>query len=390
MFRLSQFMRRLLHPSSDQQPKRSLHTHGPVVVWNLLRRCNLSCRHCYSASSDKRFQGELETDEIFRILAELKAFGVPALILSGGEPLLHPNLYEIAQRAKELGFYLGLSSNGTLMDRDNVARIKEVGFDYVGVSLDGLEVHHDQNRAQQGAFRQSLEGIRHCSQQDVKVGIRFTPTQENIFDLPALFELMVQEKMDRFYLSHWNYAGRGNTNRGEDAAHQATRNILEDLFHRAWTDLQQTSSSGLPSHRQREIVTGNNDADGPFFLLWVQKNLPEQSARARKLLARWGGNASGVGIANIDNRGLVHPDIFWWNHTLGNLRERSFAEIWKNAKDPILTGLRQKPRPVQGRCATCRYLSICGGNTRVRALQKTGNPWAEDPGCYLTDEEIKA
>ncbi len=381
MLRISQLLRQIVHP--DDPPSRGAKPsrwNGPVVVWNLLRRCNLACRHCYAASSDRSFQGELTTGEIYRILEELRAFGVPALILSGGEPLLHPDLYAIAERAKGLGFYLGLSSNGTLMDAQQVARIQAVGFDYVGISLDGLEAHHDQNRGQPGAFRLSLAGIRQCHRQGVKVGIRFTPTQENSADLPALFSLMEAEGIDRFYLSHWNYAGRGTANRADDAAHQTTRRLVETLFQRAWADLH----SGLT----REIVTGNNDADGPFLLRWIEQNWPQGVDRARGLLTRWGGNSSGVGIANIDNRGFVHPDIFWWNHSLGHLREHPFDRIWQNPDETLLAGLRQKPRPVKGRCARCRYLDLCGGNTRVRALQLTGDPWAEDPGCYLDDTEI--
>jgi len=95
-----------------------------------------------------------------------------------------------------------------------------------------------------------------------------------------------------------------------------------------------------------------------------------------------------VNVANIDNLGNVHPDTMWWHHTLGNVRDRPFSAIWMDISDPLMAGLKQSPRPVKGRCATCAHLSICNGNTRVRAQQLTGDPWAEDPGCYLTDEEI--
>ena len=314
------------------------------------------------------------------MLAELKACNVPALILSGGEPLLRPDLFEIAEHAKKLGFYLGLSSNGTLMDEVMATRIAKARFNYVGISLDGLAENHDRIRGQEGAFNSSIVGIRNCNARGVKAGIRFTPTQENADDLPRLLDLMPTEGIDRFYLSHWNYAGRGQANRAEDAAHQITRNIMNGLFNRAWSDIQ--SGNG------REIVTGNNDADGVFFLQWIEKSHPDWLPRAEKMLIRWGGNASGVGIANIDNRGHVHPDIFWWQHDLGNLRQRSFREIWQDNNDPLLAGLRQIPRPVKGRCGAWQHLAICGGNTRVRALQSTGDPWAEDPGCYLTDAEI--
>ena len=379
MFRLSQMMRRLVRPEG-KRPTKPRPATGPVVVWNLIRRCNLTCQHCYTASTDKTFQGELSTGEVFRVLEELRAYGVPALILSGGEPLLRADLFEIAHRAKNLGFYLGLSSNGTMIGDKNVAPIAEVGFDYVGISFDGMEKHHDRIRGRKGAFRAAWAGLQACRDHGIRVGVRFTPTRENSDDLPTLMGFMDKEGIDRFYLSHWNDAGRGLANRAENAAHQATRRLMAFLFDRCWQETQAGVS--------REIVTGNNDADGVLFLMWVRRHLPEQAEEAEKWLVRWGGNASGVGVANIDNRGRVHPDIFWWHHTLGDLRQQPFAEIWQNPDEPLLAGLRQQPRPVTGRCGSCRYLSICGGNTRVRAWQRTGDPWTEDPGCYLTDLEI--
>lgn len=372
-------MRQIVSPEIKKRPQRVM-TGGPVVVWNLIRRCNLSCQHCYTSSSDKDFQGELSFQEIVRVLEDLKQFHVPALILSGGEPLLREDLFEVASHAKSLGFYVGLSSNGTLMDDITASNIAKAGFDYVGVSLDGLREHHDQIRGQVGAFDQSIEGIRRCSDHGVKVGIRFTPTRDNIGDLSKLMVLMGEEGVDRFYLSHWNYAGRGHANRGEDSAYKATRGVLDFLFDLVWKDLQAGGN--------REVVTGNNDADGPYFLMWVRQNMPEHFDRAEELLKRWGGNASGVGIANIDNRGFVHPDIFWWNHSLGSVRDRLFSEIWQDSGDSLMNGLRQRPRPVKGRCQRCSFFAICGGNTRVRAYQMTGDPWSEDPGCYLTDQEI--
>ena len=138
----------------------------------------------------------------------------------------------------------------------------------------------------------------------------------------------------------------------------------------------------------REYVTGNNDADGPYLLQWVQQRFPRWAPGLRAHLVAWGGNSSGVNVANIDNLGDVHPDTMWWHHRLGNVRERPFSQIWDDTSDPLMAGLKQRPRPVQGRCAECSHLDICGGNTRVRAQQVTGNPWAEDPGCYLDDAEI--
>jgi heme d1 biosynthesis radical SAM protein NirJ len=353
---------------------------GPVVIWNLIRRCNLTCKHCYSISADKDFAGELTTAEVLRTMEDLKAFKVPALILSGGEPLLRPDFFEIAKRSKQLGFYTALSSNGTLIDEAMMEKIVPVDFGYVGVSLDGLGATHDKFRRMDGAFEKSLHAIRLCRDAGLKVGVRFTLTQDNYADLPGLLRLVEDEGIDRFYFSHLNYAGRGNKNRKDDAHHRMTRTAMDLLFETCWRHQEQ----GL----QKEFTTGNNDADGVYLLHWVRSRFPDKAAHIEAKLRQWGGNASGVNVANIDNLGNVHPDTMWWHHTLGNVRERPFSQIWPDVSDPLMAGLKQSPRPVKGRCAGCAYLGICNGNTRVRAQQLSGDPWAEDPGCYLTDEEI--
>jgi MoaA/NifB/PqqE/SkfB family radical SAM enzyme len=183
---------------------------GPVVIWNLIRRCNLTCKHCYSISADKDFEGELSTEEVYTVMDDLKRFHVPVLILSGGEPLLRPDIFEISKRAKAMGFYVGLSSNGTLINKDNIKQIADIGYDYVGVSIDGMRDTHDKFRRKQGAFDESMNGIRLCRDAGIKIGLRFTLTMDNARELPELLKLMKQEQIDKFYLSHLNYAGRGN------------------------------------------------------------------------------------------------------------------------------------------------------------------------------------
>ena len=377
MFRLSQYIHELEQPKPWTPARRPS---GPVVIWNLIRRCNLTCKHCYTTSADIDFPGELTTPEIYTVMDDLKQFKVPVLILSGGEPLLHPDIFDISRRARDMGFYVALSSNGTLITPDNIAEIASIGYQYIGVSLDGLEIAHDKFRQKQGSFAASLAGIRLLREQGIKAGIRFTLTQENAHDFAALLDLMDAEDIDKFYLSHLNYGGRGNRNREDDAEFRLTRDVMDLLFDRAWRWQQ--------DGKQREIVTGNNDADAVYFLHWVKRKFPEQLAHIQAKLAQWGGNASGVNVANIDNLGNVHPDTFWWHYNLGNVRERAFSEIWQDESDSLMAGLKRSPRPLEGRCGDCAYQTICNGNTRVRAHQLTGNFWAEDPGCYLTDKEL--
>jgi radical SAM protein with 4Fe4S-binding SPASM domain len=159
-----------------------------------------------------------------------------------------------------------------------------------------------------------------------------------------------------------------------------TRDVMDQLFEQCLGWEQQ----GV----EREIVTGNNDADAVYFLHWVKKNYPAQASHVEAKLQQWGGNSSGVNVANIDNLGNVHPDTFWWHYDLGNVKARAFSDIWQDISDPLMKGLKQNPRPLEGRCSTCQYQKICNGNTRVRAQQLTANNRAEDPGCYLWEEEI--
>ncbi len=373
MFRLSQFMRELIQPTpvrARTQPP------GPVVIWNLVRRCNLSCKHCYSISADVDFPGELSTAEVFTVMDDLQ--GVRR---AGADPVRRraaaaPDIFEISARAKAMGFYVGLSTNGTLID-ERVRRIAspDVGYDYVGISLDGIGATHDRFRRQPGAFDAALRGMRLCRGHGIKVGLRFTLTERNVDRLPAMLDLVDGEGIDKFYLSHLNYAGRGNSNREDDAYHATTRAAMDLIFERCWDYVER----GV----DKEFVTGNNDADGVYLLLWVRERFPEMAEHIHAKLAQWGGNASGVNVANIDNLGNVHPDTFWWHYSLGNVRERPFSEIWPDTSDPIMAGLKAQPRQISGRCGACRYFDICGGNTRVRALQLSGDPWAEDPACYL-------
>jgi heme d1 biosynthesis protein len=378
MFRLSHYMQQLIRPTPPRRRKGPVR---PVVIWNLTRRCNLKCRHCYAVAANHHFPGELTSAEAIAVLEDLAAYSIPALILSGGEPLYRADALDLAKRAKGHGLYVALSTNGTPIKGDCADQIAEIGFDYVGISLDGIGATNDWFRGETGAFDAALSGVRDCKKRGVKVGLRFTMTQDNCDQLPDLLKLASDEGIDKFYLSHLVYAGRGNKHRAEDTSWNATRGALDLLIARAW----EAAASGQPF----EIVTGNNDADAVYFLRWADERFSAaRVAHLREHLEAWGGNASGLGVANIDTQGIVHPDTYWSDYALDSVRKRPFSEIWEDLSDPVLAGLRQRPRPLKGRCGVCAYKSVCGGNTRIRALQLTGDPWEADPACYLSDDEI--
>ncbi len=381
MFRLSQYMQQIRNPTPVRHRRGTGGGVKPVVIWNLTRRCNLKCRHCYTSSADLDFPGELTHGQAMGVLDDLAAMRVPALILSGGEPLSRFDFFELAARARELDFrYLALSTNGTRIAGETADRIAALAFDYVGISLDGVGRTNDWFRGQDGAYDAALAGVRACKARGIKVGLRFTLTRDNAAQLRDIVALCEDEGIDKFYLSHLVYAGRGDKHRGEDAEHGFTREAMDFLIGRAWAAQEEG--------RHFEVVTGNNDADAVYFLHWVAERFDEATAaHVRAHLEAWGGNSSGLGVANIDFLGRVHPDTYWSDYTVGNVKDAPFSEIWTGA-DPILATLRTRPRPLKGRCGACAFQAVCGGNTRIRALQVTGDPWEEDPACYLTAAEI--
>ena len=356
----------------------------PVVVWTTSRRCNLHCLHCYTASEDVLYPGELSTDEGYALLDDLAAFGVPALLMSGGEPLYRPDFDKLARRAAGLGLRVTLSTNGTLIDEAKAALLKEIGVTYVGISLDGPREVHDLFRQKAGAFDGAIRGVRHCRAVDLKVGLRLTLTQHTYRGLDNLFETIDQEGIERVCFYHLVYSGRGRKLQSVDLSHAETRDALDRIL--ALTDERVKRGQKL------EVLTVDQAADGPYLLL---KSLaagdPARAAEIRSLLRANGGGAagSGVGIANIDPVGGVHPDQFW-QADLGNIRQKPFSKIWSDGAQPLLNQLRDRLPLLKGRCADCGFKAECGGSFRARSIGATGDPWGEDPACYLSDAEIQA
>lgn len=353
---------------------------GPVVVWNSTRVCNLKCKHCYASAVTRPDPDELTTAEARRLIDDLAEARVPVLLFSGGEPLLRPDFYELAAYARERGLRPVISTNGTLITREVAWRLKKLGVGYVGVSIDGIRETNDRIRGYDGAFEAALEGIRHCVAIGQRVGLRFTITRYNYREIETIFDLIEREQVNRVCFYHLVYAGRGSRLREQDLTPQEKRDVL-DLIYRRTADL---CARGL----EKEILTVDNHADAVYIYLKLRKEDPARAATVWEWLRKSGGNRSGIAIGAVDWYGNVHPDQFTMNHTLGNVRERKFGEIWHDTTHPIVAGLKNRKPLLRGRCARCRWLAICNGNFRPRAEAVTGDFWASDPACYLTDAEI--
>jgi len=352
----------------------------PVVVWNVGRRCNLHCVHCYSHSADMDYEGEMSTEEGKKMLEDIAKFGCPVILFSGGEPLMRPDLLELIAYARSLGLRAVISTNGTLISKEMALKLKEFGLSYVGVSLDGLEGTNDKFRGVKGAYQMALDGIRNCIEVGIKVGLRFTINKRNAHDIQGIFELLEKENIPRVCFYHLVYAGRGSKLVEEDLSREESRKAVDLIIN----ETKRLHDKGL----LKEVLTVDNHADGVYLYLRSLKENPEKADGILKLLQMNGGNSSGVGIACVSWDGAVHADQFWRHHTFGNVKQRPFSEIWTDTTEPLMAKLKEKKKHVKGRCGMCKYLDICGGNFRVRAEAVTGDAWEADPACYLTDEEI--
>ena len=356
-------------------------TPRPVVAWNCTKQCNLSCIHCYASANSQRSPEELDTEAAKAFIRDLADFGVPVILFSGGEPLLRKDLFELASLAGEQGVRVALSTNGTLITDKVAKEIGNVGFAEVGISLDGIGANNDRFRGKDGAYEAALRGIRNCKALGLRVSLRLTITRFNYQEIPAIFQLIEEEGIDRVCFYHLAYSGRGSSLQHDDITHSQTRAVV-DLICERTVDF---FNRGL----QKEILTVTNHTDGVYLYLKLLEQDPQRASKVLELLRTNGGNNSGIRIGAVDDRGNVHPDQFWWHYSLGNIRERKFEDIWTDTSDPLLKGLKDRKALLKGRCARCQYLDICNGNLRVRAEAVYDDVWAEDPACYLSDKEIE-
>lgn len=353
---------------------------GPVVVWNCTRSCNLKCIHCYAVAGNKKYEGELTTEEARSFIESLHAFKVPVLLISGGEPLMREDILHLARYAGQMGIRTTFSTNGTLIKMETARQLKDIGVSYVGISLDGLGDNNDRFRGYKGAFDLAVQGIENCLAVGQKVGLRFTINKHNISQIQSVFNFVEEMNIPRICFYHLVYSGRGSLMVQDDLTHEEARAVM-DLIIENTLDF---SRKGL----EKEVLTVDNNADGVYIYQKLLQRDPVQASRALELLKINGGNRSGIAIGCVDWLGNVHPDQFTQNHTFGNIKDKSFPQIWMEQDHPILQGLRRRKELLKGRCSSCRWLEVCNGNFRARAEAVTGDFWDSDPACYLTENEI--
>ncbi|MBN2160297.1 MAG: radical SAM protein [Spirochaetes bacterium] len=370
------------HGNRPHESVRLASERRPIVVWSTTRTCNLNCVHCYTDSCNKKYEGELTTDEGLSLINDLAGFGIPSLLFSGGEPLMRKDIFKLIEYAATNNIRPVISTNGTLIDAAAARDIKNAGVVYVGISLDGMEDVNDTFRGMKGAFAKAMKGFQNCAAVGQRVGLRLTLTRRNQEDLGRIFDFIEREGINRACFYHLVYSGRGGNIFADDLTHRESREAMDTILERTGDFF----SRGLDIN----ILTVDNHADGVYLYLKLRDKDTAAAEEVHRLLAWNGGGAysTGVGIANIDFFGYVHPDQFWQDYSFGNVKERSFADIWMDERDPLMRGLKHKAEYIRGRCRLCRFRELCMGSMRVRAFRTYNDPWAPDPQCYLSDEEI--
>ncbi len=387
---------------SDDLRYEQTKSHGPVVVYNCTERCNLRCLHCYSSPPahvgslhldvsppqpgreselDTCGSDQLTTAQAKQFLPQLAEANCPVLLFSGGEPLLRKDLFELLAEAKRLGLRTVISTNGTLIDAATAKKLAELGVHYVGISIDGKEEFHDEFRQVKGCFKAAVAGIENCKKAGIKTGLRFTITKANAEQVPFVFDIAASTGVRRICFYHLIRMGRAKGLDEQILRPEQTRRVLDVIIER--TD--DSAKKGLID----EVLTVGNHADGPYLLVKMQSRQNQAFQKARELLLVHGGNKVGENIGCVSWDGSVYADQFWRNYSLGNIKERTFKEIWEDSTEQVLSKLRNKSEFADARCLRCKWFDLCKGNFRFLGAEADDQYWLNEPACYLTDEEIE-
>jgi len=355
--------------SNPDRPGAHGQGHGPgtgprLIAWEVTRTCNLSCIHCRAAAQDRPYEGELSTADAFALLDNVASFAKPIIILTGGEPLLRADIFEIAAYGKTKGFRMTMAPNGTLISPENARQMKEAGIERISISIDGATAAaHDAFRQVPGAFDGALRGIAYARQAGVEFQINTSITQQNLAELPAIQELAVKLGAVAHHIFLLVPTGRG-----KDLAEQAiTAQQYEKTLHWFYEQKDQVPlqlKATCAPHYYR-ILRQRARADG--------KKVDVQTFG---LDAMTRGCLGGIGFCFVSHVGQVQP-CGYLELNCGNIREKPFREIWENSE--IFKKLRD-PSLYQGKCGQCEYLRVCGG-CRARAYESTGDFLAPEPLC---------
>ncbi|HUT53622.1 MAG TPA: radical SAM protein [bacterium] len=336
-----------------------------VLAWELTRRCNLNCIHCRAVASMEAPEGELTLDEYKALIDNVASFAKPILILTGGEPLLRPDLFDIAAYGTGAGLTVAVSTNGTMVTTDVARRLLAAGVKTCSISIDGPTPEvHDDFRRQPGAFEASLKGMAMLQEAGINVQVNTSLTQRNMHDLDNIFRLVKRMKAHAWHVFMLVPTGRGEDPGSRDLITSADyERILNYIYEKNRDEQMEIKPTCAPQYYR--ILRQRAKADGiPVDALHFGLN-----ARTRGCLA-------GMGFGFVSYKGDVFP-CGYYPVAAGNVREQSFREIWE--RSPLFGKLRDF-KNYKDPCGSCGYIRVCGG-CRARAYAVTGDDMEAEPYC---------
>lgn len=344
-----------------------------MIAWEVTRRCNLSCVHCRASADNEPPENELSTEECTSFLDEVSSWAQPVIILTGGEPLLRDDIFEIARHGTDLGLRMVMAPNGTLMDKDNVRRMVESGIKRISISLDGDTAEtHDRFRQVEGAFEGALNGIRLAKEAGLEFQINTTITQHNVHLIENILNLAIELGAAAHHIFLLVPTGRGKYI--SDAAisadeYERVLNWFYDQRKKAPLHLKATCAP----HYYR-ILRQRAREDGE-----------EVTPQNHGLDAVTRGCLGGSAFCFISHQGEVQP-CGYLNLVCGNIRKTPLKTIWNEAEHFLrLRDFKQ----YKGKCGVCEYRKSCGG-CRARAFEATGDYLAEEPLCSYRPQTLSA
>jgi len=340
-----------------------------LVFWELTTGCNLKCIHCRASASSAVSPDDLTHEESCRIIDQLASYAPLILVLSGGEPLVRPDVFDLAERARRNNIRVALATNGTLVDRRMAERIRDAGIQRVAISLDGSNPRtHDQFRGETGAFDAAIAGLRHLKELGVSTQINTTVSRHNSEQLPDILNLALSLGVAAFHLFLLVPVGCGLTIAEEQSIKgEESERILNWFYDRSLDSNIELKATCAPHYyrimRQRRAEARRAGVQ-----------LAELPTHGMGAVTR--GCLAGSGVCFISHRGEVYP-CGYLPLTAGDLRRQDFASIWESS--PLFASLRDTAN-LEGKCGFCEFKQVCMG-CRARTYGMTGNYLGEEPFC---------
>ena len=329
-----------------------------LVAWEITKRCNLKCLHCRGSSNLEALDGPSK-ERSFQILDQIKEVGKPVIILTGGEPLLREDLFDIAEYGSSIGMRMVLATNGTLLNRENVRKIKDSGIKRVSISIDSAnEKEHDEFRNVEGAFRKAIDGTRILKEEGVEFQINTTVTKRNLNQIGRIMDMAIGLGAAAYHIFLLVPTGRGR---------MLSKEVVEKEEYEKFLLWLSKKSQSIPIHIKPTCSP-------QYYRILRQKKI-EFKGHGLDSVTR--GCLGGISFCFISSDEKIQP-CGYLEIECGNLKEKSFKEIWESS--PIFNSLRNFSL-YKGKCGRCEYIRFCGG-CRARAYEIKGDYLEEDPICY--------